>query len=77
MSKIDTPTLTDHQAFLAMYSYLEQFYERTQSDDVATILGGLSLLPDGTFADPASSQEWADACAAARQGKVNARLTLR
>ena len=70
-------SLTQHQALLAMFRYLERHYERTQSKDVGAILGGLSLLPDGKCLDPAAAQDWAEACAAAINGSVDARLTLR
>ena len=51
-------TLTIQQAFEAMQLFLEDYYERTQSDDVGTLLGDLQCLEDGILADPAAWQDW-------------------
>ena len=50
--------LTDRQAFEAMVLFLESFYERTNSDDVAVLLGQLMILEDGETADPAAWHDW-------------------
>jgi hypothetical protein len=54
----DMKTLTDQQAYAAMYYFLKQIWERTKSDDLGGILGDLSVLPDGTPADPAVPKDW-------------------
>ena len=69
-------TLTNEQAFLAMYSFLEKYYESTQSDDVGALLGSLSLLNDGNPADPAIQEEWIIAVNKVLEGKVHAELKL-
>jgi hypothetical protein len=69
-------TLTEHQAFLAMYAFLEAEYETTQSDDIGALLGSLSLLGDGLPADPAMLDHWKAAVSAARAGEVDAALRL-
>lgn len=51
-------TLTIHQAYRAMIHFLEGFYERTGSDDVAVLLGGMQILKDGRTADPAAWSDW-------------------
>jgi hypothetical protein len=55
-------TLTIQQAFEAMQLFLEDYYERTRSDDVGALLGDLQGMEDGAPADPAAWQEWM-ACA--------------
>ncbi|MGG6296932.1 hypothetical protein ACQ4M4_21260 [Leptolyngbya sp. AN02str] len=50
--------LTEDQAFEAMVLFLEQFYERTKSDDVAVLLGQLIILEGGGTADPAVWHDW-------------------
>ncbi len=50
--------LTVLQAYLAMVKFLEEFYQRTGSDDVAVLLGGMQLLKDGKTADPAAWNDW-------------------
>ncbi|MEL6302450.1 MAG: hypothetical protein AAFV47_11045 [Pseudomonadota bacterium] len=50
------------EAFLAMYSFLEAEYELTKSDDLGGLLGSMSLLADGSTADPAIWSEWENAC---------------
>lgn len=50
--------LTDRQAFEAMVLFLEQFYDRTQSDDIAGLLSDLMIAADNQTADPAAWQDW-------------------
>ena len=52
--------LTRKQAFEAMVLYLEEFYNRTLSDDVGALLGQLILLEDGSTADPAAWYDWVE-----------------
>jgi hypothetical protein len=70
-------SVTDKQAFLAMVAFLQDHYERTGSDDVGGLLGGLSMLPDGSTADPAAWQDWLKALHKCKAGKVNAQLRLK
>jgi len=51
-------TMTDAQACAAMFHFLEDFYFRTKSDDVGSLLGSMPLLPDGGTADPAVAKDW-------------------
>ncbi len=46
------------QAFEAMKVFLEGYYERTQSDDIGSLLGDLDFLEDGITADPAAWGDW-------------------
>lgn len=46
------------EAYNAMFEFLANYYERTQSDDVGALLGSMSLLGDGKPADPAIWQDW-------------------
>ncbi len=50
--------LTEKQAFLAMVSFLEDYYEQTKSDEIGALLGSLQLLDDGVTADPAMWDDW-------------------
>ncbi|MGE5397585.1 MAG: hypothetical protein ACM3MK_08670 [Chitinophagales bacterium] len=52
--------LTLEQAYRAMVVFLEGFYERTGSDDVGGLLGGMIILDDGETADPAAWNDWID-----------------
>jgi len=49
--------LTIEQAYLAMFYFLEDLYERTHSDDLGGFLGSFRLLNDRKPADPAA---WSD-----------------
>jgi hypothetical protein len=46
-----------------MYEFLRQYHLRglSESEAIADLLGGLSLLADGQPADPAYASDWADA----------------
>lgn len=50
--------LTIKEAFESMVVFLEGFYERTGSDDVGGLLGGMIILDDGNTADPAAWNDW-------------------
>ena len=69
--------LTDHEAYLAMFAFLEAYYSNTKSEDVGGLLGAMSLLPDGKPADVAIAADWAKAIATAKAGNVSAALRLR
>ena len=58
MSKV---TLTEKEAFLAMYSFLDEYYQITKSDDIGSLLGSMSLLQDGGTVDPAIQSSWLQA----------------
>ncbi|MCP3703209.1 MAG: hypothetical protein GY954_09815 [Alteromonas sp.] len=68
--------LTEKQAFLAMYAFLDDYYQQTGSDDIGGLLGSMSLLEDGGPADPAVTKEWHEAIQQVLGGKVNAALEL-
>lgn len=58
MAETGTPILTTRQAYLAMFEFLRQYYERGPSNEIGALLGGLSVLPDGQPADPAYGVDW-------------------
>ena len=68
--------VTKREAFLAMYAFLESYYSLTNSDDVGGLLGGMSVLPDGSCVDPAVLEEWEESVQKVMAGKVNAQLQL-
>ena len=76
-SKImSTLRLTEHQTFLAMYSFLEDYYQLTKSDDIGSLLSSMSLLADGRTADPAVEDEWREAVEKVLSGTIDATLAL-
>ena len=46
------------EAYQAMYIFLQNLYERTNSDDLGGFLGEMSLLQDEKPADPAVWEDW-------------------
>ena len=50
--------LTSEQAFKAMFAFLEEYYNRTGSDSVGSLLGSMNLLTDGKPVDIGMWQEW-------------------
>jgi len=69
-------TLTERDAYAAMFAFLEELYRRTASDELGALLGGMSLLQDGGTADPAIWADWEDAVRKAKAGTVQLELTL-
>ena len=55
--------MDDPQAigYLAMIEFLENYWKLTNLDEIAGLLGSMRLLKDGTSADPAMFNEWAEA----------------
>ena len=70
------PHLSAKQAYVAMYAYLEKLYENTKADYLGGLLGGMSLLGDGTTADPAAWTDWLEAVDSVRRGDATADLRL-
>ncbi|MGZ5011390.1 MAG: hypothetical protein ACXV74_10565 [Methylobacter sp.] len=57
--------LSEQQAYLTMFSFLEAEYRLTSSSGIGGLLGSMSLLPDGSPADTAVREQWSKAVAAA------------
>lgn len=68
--------VTIKEAYLAMYQFLKDIYERTQSDAVACTLTDLSLMTDGKPFDPASWGNWLEIIDKAKNNKIDARMIL-
>jgi hypothetical protein len=50
--------LTDKQAYTAMFYFLEKYWEINNSMEIRSLLSDMSLLSDGSTADPAMVSEW-------------------
>jgi len=56
---MDNIILTDREAYLAMFYFLEGLYSRTNSDDLASYLGDMDFnKSDGKPMDPAMWEDW-------------------
>lgn len=68
-------SLTSAEAYLAMYAFLEKQFD-LGCEELGSILGSMSLLPDGSVADPALARDWSEAISLAKAGRVDAWLQL-
>ena len=68
--------MSDKQAYAATFHFLERLYLRTKSDDLGGLLGGMSMLQDGSPADPAVSNDWREAVEYALKGGEPSPLKL-
>jgi hypothetical protein len=68
--------MTDKQAYAAMYYFLKQLYKRTKSDHLGGFLGDMSVLQNGSTADPAMLHDWDEAVGYALKGGQPDSLTL-
>ncbi len=68
--------LTPEEAYKAMYSFLDDYWEITKSDALGSLLGSMSLLNDGKPADSAIWDEWMEAIQKSQSNQVDAKLTL-
>ena len=71
------PVLSEKEAFLAMYAFLDAHYRRSPSDEIGSLLGSLSLLEDGQPADAAFLEDWRRAVENAKRGRVEASLRFK
>jgi hypothetical protein len=53
--------LSQKEAYLAMYFFLEHLYELTNDDSLGGFLGSMRLLDDDMPADSAYWSDWLDA----------------
>ena len=70
--------ITLHTAFVVMQRFLESYWQRTgQPEEIGSLLGDISLLPDGTTADPAAIEDWLKIAHAVTSNQLEAlHLTL-
>ena len=50
--------LNERTAYEAMFLFLLDYYNKTKSDDIGSLLGSMSLLESGHTADPAVWEDW-------------------
>jgi hypothetical protein len=60
-----------------MFAFLKEEFRLCPSDEIGGLLGSMSLLPDGSPADPAVAKQWQKAIEAACSRQVSAALVLR
>ena len=69
-------TLTAKHAYKARYLFLDEIYFRTKSIDIGVLLGGMSLLADGSTADNTVQPRWEAAIeTAAKDPDINLKLS--
>lgn len=73
---MSTENLTPELAYLAMYEFLVELYERTKLDGLGSLLGSMSYLADGQTADPAVWTDWMLCVAKVLAGQGDAQLNL-
>lgn len=69
-------TMTDKQAYAAMFRFLEEMYQRTGSDELGALLGSMAVLANGSTADPAMFRDWQRAVQYSVSGAEAASLDL-
>lgn len=70
-------SLTQDEAYLAMFAFIEKRYRLTSSDDLAGFLSDMSLMFSGGTADPALQDDWKESVRLALAGQVDAMQRLR
>jgi hypothetical protein len=77
-SVTSSTSITVMEAYMAMFKYLEHLQKLTRSDDLAGMLGGMSILADKQVtADPAAWTDWIRVVSAVRQSAPDIGLKLR
>lgn len=70
MDSLDQQLLTSRQAYLVMFEFLRQYYQRGESDEIGNLLSNLSLLANGSSADPAQWGDWEIALSRVREAEA-------
>jgi hypothetical protein len=70
-------TLSEQEAYAAMFVFLENRYKLMDSDDLGALLGSMSLLPSGGTVDPAIWEEWLAAIKDAKSGAARIAVELK
>lgn len=70
-------SLSEQEAYAAMFAFLEHRYRLTGSDDLAALLGSMSLLPGGGTADPVLWEDWQNAIKEAESHRANVNMELK
>jgi hypothetical protein len=71
-----TKVLTEKEAYLAMFSFLDDYYQRTKLDEIGSLLSGMCLMNDGMPMDVAYWDEWEESVQKSLSGKVDAEMRL-
>lgn len=69
--------LSVQEAYAAMFAFLENRYRLTKSDELGALLGRMSLLPNGSTADPAIWEDWLNTIEQAGSNNVRLDMELR
>ena len=62
------------EAYIAMFSFLEELYFKYEFEQLGGLLGSLSMLPDGSPADQAMWSDWLKCVQRSRKGCVDASM---
>jgi hypothetical protein len=73
---MDNNTLTEREAYAAMYTFLDRIWERNNDIQLGSLLGDMSTLEDGDSADPAARVEWLECVEQAKKGSVDTSLQI-
>lgn len=76
MDESKNVSVTLKQAYLAMYAYLDELYERTKNDEIACALLDMSFVSETVTFDQASWSTWMRCVQKAKDGEVDAGVAL-
>ena len=68
--------ITVEQAYIAMFEYWLEVYKRTNSDEIGNVLSELSILEDGSSADPAAIKDWSRVVDRVVKGKYDIKFKI-
>lgn len=68
--------MTEAEGFKAMFEFLSDVYERTNSSTLGSLLGSMSLLDDDMPADSAIWSDWLHCVQKVKNGEAETGLDL-
>lgn len=69
--------MTEEEAYVAMYAFLENWYQLTRADALTILLGSMSMMSDGRPMDAALWQDWMDAIDKMESGQVAIKMAIK
>jgi hypothetical protein len=69
-------SVTVKQAYESMFVFLEKWFDQTQNDEIAVLLGSMSTLEDGYPIDQGIWADWIEAIESVQKNIVNISINL-
>lgn len=74
MKKNNEKTITISEAYRAMFTFLDMYYDRTNIEEIGSLLGDMHITKDNRTIDPAVWDDWLEAIKRSRIDNLEKQL---